>query len=319
MIVIGSRESQLAMIQANHVLKTLKEQFPDKEFEIKGMTTTGDQVLDTALSKIGTKALFTKELEVALDLKQIDLIVHSLKDLPTQMPPGMLLGAVMERENPLDCVIMSIKHQQYRLDTLPPNSVVGTSSVRRSAQLKAKYPHLVFESVRGNLNTRLRKLDEDDTYSCLLLAYAGVHRMGWDSRITQVLEPEVMLHAVGQGALGIEIRDGDAQILDLVRSLNHNPSELRCFSEREFMRQLEGGCSVPLGVSTDLIGDQLTLTGSVTSLDGKQQLKASLKTDLSGDHPQKLQQAQQLGSDLAQILIKQGATTLLQEIRHQQS
>ncbi|KAJ3260775.1 hypothetical protein HK103_007338 [Boothiomyces macroporosus] len=314
-IVIGTRESQLAMIQTNQVKSELEKIYPDIEFVINGMTTTGDQILDKPLSQIGAKSLFTKELEVALHDKRVDLVVHSLKDLPTTLPEGMTIGAIMERKDPRDAIIMSLKNKNLKLSDLKEGSVIGTSSVRRIAQLKRKYPHLQFQDIRGNLNTRLRKLDDETSpYSALLLAFAGVSRMGWEDRITEILEKDVMLHAVGQGAIGIECRLEDADTLKLLDPLNHKETVLRTTAERSFMKTLEGGCSVPLGVTTLLAqnGDHfnLSLTGSVTSLDGAKHLRHEITTKV-----QTSKDAIKLGIDVADELIKQGAQAILEEIR----
>ncbi|KAM7399820.1 hypothetical protein PAMP_019064 [Pampus punctatissimus] len=197
-IRIGTRKSQLARIQTDSVADKLKELYPDIHVEIVGMSTTGDKILDTALSKIGEKSLFTKELENALERNEVDLVVHSLKDLPTTLPPGFTIGAVLKRENPHDAVVLHPKHVGKTLDTLPENSMIGTSSLRRAAQLKKRFPHLEFKDIRGNLNTRLKKLDEKEDFAAIILAAAGLRRMGWENRISQILGPEDCMYAVGQ-------------------------------------------------------------------------------------------------------------------------
>ncbi|KAH9267587.1 porphobilinogen deaminase [Batrachochytrium salamandrivorans] len=219
--VIGTRESQLAMVQTTHVKTLLETLHPTLTFEVKGMSTTGDNIQDVALSKIGSKSLFTKELEVALHQKTVDLVVHSLKDLPTQLPPGMFLGAILERELPNDVVIMGLTHTFKKLADLPAGSVIGTSSVRRSAQLRRRYPSLMFQDIRGNLNTRLRKLDDASSpFAALLLAYAGVHRLGWTDRISEILPTSTLLYAVGQGAIAVECREFDHEVKDLLKPLS---------------------------------------------------------------------------------------------------
>lgn len=322
-ITLGTRKSELAMVQTHMVLKLLKEYHPDLEFEIKGIVTTGDKILDKALFKIGEKALFTKELEVALEDTTVDLVIHSLKDLPTTLPKGMALGAVLEREDPRDAVVMSEKYKNFTLDTLPLGSVIGTSSVRRSAQLKRKYPNLEFRDIRGNLNTRLRKLDDSESpYAAILLAYAGLHRLGWDSRISQVLSSDVLLHAVSQGAIGIEIRQGDERIQNLLKPLVHFESLLRVTAERSFMKNLEGGCSVPLGVFTTLKFENdsctLVLTGSVTCLDGTRHIQECLEVSFNNslEKSLKLDLAEKLGQDVSSILIDLGAKEILDSIKH---
>jgi hydroxymethylbilane synthase len=321
-VILGTRKSELAMKQTQMVLALLKECYPSLVISIEGITTTGDKILDIALSKIGEKSLFTKELEVALQEKRVDLVVHSLKDLPTTLPDGMILGAVLEREDPRDAVVMSLSNAGLTLETLPKGSVVGTSSVRRSAQLKRKYPHLSYKDIRGNLNTRLKKLEAPDSeYSCILLAYAGLHRLGWDSRISQILNSDILLHAVSQGAIGIESRQGDLKIQKLLQPLVHFETLVRVTAERSFMRNLEGGCSVPLGVFTTLTlsneTSTLDLSGSVTSLDGSRHLQEKLQVSWSNSEPdnQKLDLAEKLGLDLSLKLIDLGATDILNELK----
>jgi hydroxymethylbilane synthase len=325
-VTLGTRKSELAMKQTRMVLELLKEYYPSLEVEIEGITTTGDKILDVALSKIGEKSLFTKELEVALQESRVDLVVHSLKDLPTTLPKGMSLGAVLEREDPRDAVVMSLSNKELTLETLPKGSVIGTSSVRRSAQLKRKFPHLEFKDIRGNLNTRLKKLDDPESeYSCILLAYAGLHRLGWDSRISQVLNSDTLLHAVSQGAIGIEIRKGDVKIQELLQPLTHFETLLRVTAERSFMRNLEGGCSVPLGVFTNLNQSNdsctLELVGSVTSLDGARHLQENLQVSISNSKSlnQKLDLAEKLGLDVSLKLIDLGAREILNEINRSKS
>jgi hydroxymethylbilane synthase len=212
---IGSRQSQLALVQTHWVQGELQKHYPDQEFPVVTMTTQGDKILDVALAKIGDKGLFTKELEQALLRQEVDVAVHSLKDLPTQMPEGLTLGAITEREEPRDALVLHPRWQGTPLAELPPGTVMGTSSLRRLAQLRHRFPHLTFKDIRGNLNTRLRKLDEGE-YDGLILAVAGLRRLGWGDRVSEVLEPEVSLYAVGQGALGVQCRAGDAQVLGLL-------------------------------------------------------------------------------------------------------
>ncbi|NXY51214.1 HEM3 deaminase, partial [Ceuthmochares aereus] len=224
------------------------------------MSTTGDKILDTALSKIGEKSLFTKELENALERNEVDLVVHSLKDLPTSLPPGFTIGAVCKRENPLDAVVFHPKNCGKTLSLLPEKSVIGTSSLRRAAQLKKKFPQLEFRDIRGNLNTRIKKLDEREDFSAIILAAAGLKRMGWENRIGQLLSPEDCLYAVGQGALAVEVRAKDQEILNMVSALHDADTVLCCIAERAFMKRLEGGCSVPVAVSTVLKDGQVRRT-----------------------------------------------------------
>ncbi|XP_007910037.1 porphobilinogen deaminase isoform X2 [Callorhinchus milii] len=330
-IRVGTRKSQLARTQTSIVADQLKELHPETEFEIVAMSTLGDKILDTALSKIGEKSLFTKELEMALENNEVDLVVHSLKDLPTTLPPGFTIGAICKRETPFDAVVLHPRNAGKSLATLPDKSVVGTSSLRRAAQLKRRFPHLEFKDIRGNLNTRLKKLDEKEDYSAIVLAAAGLRRMGWQSRISQVLEPEDCMYAVGQGALAVEVRVNDHEVLDMVSVLSHVDTVLRCIAERSFLKQLEGGCSVPVAVHSIIKGNQLYLTGAVYSLDGSESLKDTMQTGVctepqgedGADDTQHvgvtaktvsrgaLAGADRLGSDLANLLLSKGAGQIL--------
>lgn len=304
-IRIGSRKSQLALVQTYWVQEQLQKHFPDRQFEVQTMSTQGDKILDVALSKIGDKGLFTKELEVGMIKNEIDLAVHSLKDLPTRLPEGLVLGAVTERENPADALVVHSKHQDKQIDTLPEGAVIGTSSLRRLAQLRYHFPHLAFKDIRGNLNTRLAKLDAGE-YDALILAAAGLKRLDMSDRIHQVLPSDLSLHAVGQGALGIECREDDAEVLELLKALEHIPTAQRCYAERAFLRELEGGCQVPIGVNTLLEGEQLTLTGIVASVDGQKLVKDTVSGNAT--------EAEQLGNELAERMRQQGAQEILQEI-----
>jgi hydroxymethylbilane synthase len=304
-IRIGSRKSQLALVQTYWVQEQLQKHFPDRTFEVQTMSTQGDKILDVALSKIGDKGLFTKELELGMLNNEIDFAVHSLKDLPTRLPEGLMLGVVTERENPADALVVHEKYKDKQIDTLPEGAVIGTSSLRRLAQLRHHFPHLTFKDVRGNLNTRLAKLDAGE-YDALILAVAGLERLGMADRIHQVLPAEVSLHAVGQGALGIECRTDDTEVLELLKAIEHAPTAQRCYAERAFLRQLEGGCQVPIGVNTTLDGDRLTLTGIVASVDGQNVVKDTISGDAS--------EAENLGNELAERMRKQGAQEILAEI-----
>jgi hydroxymethylbilane synthase len=304
-IRIGSRKSQLALVQTYWVKDQLQKAFPDRAFEVYTMSTQGDKILDVALAKIGDKGLFTKELEVGMINGDIDFAVHSLKDLPTRLPEGLMLGCVTERENPADALVVHEQYKDKQLETLPEGAVVGTSSLRRLAQLRHHFPHLSFKDVRGNLNTRLAKLDAGE-YDALILAVAGLERLSMSDRIHQAIPAEISLHAVGQGALGIECRADDAEILELLKALQHQPTADRCYAERAFLRELEGGCQVPIGVNTVLDGDSLTLTGLVASLDGQKLVKDSVTGPAD--------EAERLGTELAQRLRQQGAQDILDEI-----
>jgi hydroxymethylbilane synthase len=302
---VGTRKSQLALVQTYWVQSVLEKNFPEITFEVEKMSTQGDKILDVALAKIGDKGLFTKELEVGMLNRDTDLAVHSLKDLPTNLPEGLMLGCVTQRVNPADALVVNEKHRDKQLDTLPEGSVIGTSSLRRLAQLRYHYPHFEFKDVRGNVNTRLAKLDAGE-YDAIILAVAGLERLDFGDRIHQVIPSEISLHAVGQGALGIECRENDTEILNLLKVLEHCESRDRCYAERSFLRELEGGCQVPIGVNTSIEDDTLTLTGMVASLDGKKLIKDTIKGDRT--------QAEQLGIDLANSLKNQGAQAILAEI-----
>lgn len=304
-IRLGSRKSQLALVQTHWVQEQLQAKFPERQFEVQTMSTQGDKILDVPLAKIGDKGLFTKELEVGMLNGEIDFAVHSLKDLPTKLPDGLMLGCVTQRENPADALVVHAKFQDKQLDTLPAGAVVGTSSLRRLAQLRHYFPHLTFKDIRGNLNTRLAKLDAGE-YDAIILAVAGLQRLDMSDRIHQVIPADISLHAVGQGALGIECRTGDSEILEVIKVLEDTATAQRCFAERSFLRELEGGCQVPIGVNTRLENDALILTGMVASLDGQQLLKDTV----SGS----VHQAEQLGIELAEKLRDQGAQEILQAI-----
>jgi hydroxymethylbilane synthase len=304
-IRIASRKSQLALVQTHWVQAELQKHFPDRTFEVEMMSTQGDKILDVPLAKIGDKGLFTKELEVKILDRSADLAVHSLKDLPTNLPEGLMLGCITERENPADALVVNAKHAGAQLQTLPAGAVIGTSSLRRLAQLRHHFPHFAFKDVRGNVNTRLAKLDAGE-YDALILAAAGLQRLDFGDRIHQLIPAELSLHAVGQGALGIECRTEDPEVLAVVRSLQHQPTAYRCYAERAFLRELEGGCQVPIGVNTSIEGDNLTLVGMVSSLDG-QRLVTDKITGLATN-------AEQIGKDLAHLLRSKGAQTILDEI-----
>ncbi|MEM9272492.1 MAG: hydroxymethylbilane synthase [Cyanobacteria bacterium P01_F01_bin.143] len=302
---IGTRKSQLALVQTYWVKAELEKHFPNLEIEVDKISTKGDKILDVALAKIGDKGLFTKELEVGMLNNETDFAVHSLKDLPTNLPEGLMLGCVSTRVDPADALVVHSKHQDKQLDTLPEGAVIGTSSLRRLAQLRYHYPHLTFKDVRGNVNTRLAKLDAGD-YDAIILAAAGLQRLDMSDRIHQIIPSEISLHAVGQGALGIECREGDTEILEILKVLEDADSRDRCYAERSFLRALEGGCQVPIGVNTSIEGDTLTLVGMVASLDGKQLIRDTISGAKSN--------AEQIGQDLANKLKDQGAGEILAKI-----
>ncbi len=304
-IRIGTRKSQLALVQTYWVKAELEKHFPHIDFEVEKMSTQGDKILDVALAKIGDKGLFTKELEVGMLNNETDFAVHSLKDLPTNLPEGLMLGCITKRVDPADALVVNEKHKDKQLDTLPEGAVIGTSSLRRLAQLRHHFPHLSFKDVRGNVNTRLAKLDAGE-YDAIILAAAGLQRLDMSDRIHQIIPADISLHAVGQGALGIECRAGDTEILEVIKVLEDGASRDRTLAERSFLRELEGGCQVPIGVNTSIEGETLTLVGMVASLDGKQLVKDTV----TGNR----RDAEQLGKDLANKLRSMGAGDILAEI-----
>ncbi|KAL0059681.1 porphobilinogen deaminase [Marasmius tenuissimus] len=321
--VLASRASQLAQIQTNIVLEKLQALYPDAandpsaaKFTTSFMATGGDKNQSQALYLIGGKALWTKELEVALMDREVDMLVHSFKDVPTVLPDGCSIAGVLEREDPVDSLVVKEGCQEKwkTLEDLPKGSVVGTSSVRRVAQLKRKYPGLVFQDVRGNLNTRLAKLDAPDSpYAAIILAKAGMVRIGMGHRLTSDLNPPTLFHAVSQGALGIEIRSDDAEAHEFCRRITHDDTEWRCLAERACLRVLEGGCSVPVGVATTLKheGEKKTLeiTGCVTALDGSKHVEHTLVETVDA-----VEKAEELGAKLARTLIETGAKEVLDSI-----
>lgn len=303
-IVIASRESRLAMWQAEHIRDRLSGLYPSAEVSILGMTTRGDQILDRPLSEIGGKGLFIKELEVAMQEGRADLAVHSLKDVPMEMPEGFSLTAITARENPRDAFV-SNKHAD--LDALPEGAVVGTSSLRREAILRAKYPHLKIEALRGNLDTRLRKLDEGQ-YDAIILAAAGLIRLGLKERIRTVLSPEQSLPAPGQGALGIEVLSARADAADWIAPLNDIETAQCVTAERAFSRALGGSCQVPLGGYAVIDQGDLWLRGFVATPDGKEMVANELR-----GNPE---DADTIGRMLAQLLRDQGADPILEKLGH---
>ena len=302
---IASRRSQLAMVQTNWVKDELQKAHPNLSITIEAMATQGDKILDVALAKIGDKGLFTKELEAQMLIGRAEIAVHSLKDLPTNLPEGLILGCITEREDPSDALVVNKKNEIFQLETLPKGAVVGTSSLRRLAQLRYHYPHLIFKDVRGNVITRLEKLDAEE-YDCLILAAAGLKRLGFADRIHQLIPTDISLHAVGQGALGIECVSGQKEVLDILKTLEHETTSKRCLAERSFLRELEGGCQVPIGVRTEIDNNDLILEGMVASLDGKRLIRDKRTGPVST--------AEEIGIELANELKSRGAGEILKEI-----
>ncbi|NLI11868.1 hydroxymethylbilane synthase [Pelotomaculum propionicicum] len=302
-IIVGTRESRLAMWQACWVVERLTEANPECSYRIAGIRTQGDNILDVALSKIGDKGLFTKELEYALLRGQIDMAVHSMKDVPTELPEGLSIGAICEREYPGDVLIA---RDGMKLWELPTGAVIGTSSLRRCAQLLNYRADFKMTDLRGNVQTRLKKLDEAK-FDATVLAYAGIHRLGLDDRISQIIPFEICLPAVGQGSVGIEIRDGDKDIQALVGKIDHLATRQAVSAERAFLKKLEGGCQVPIGAHAAVKDNCLRLDGVVASLDGKQLVRSYLEGDAA--------KAAEIGAKLADRLFCTGAGEILREMR----
>jgi len=291
---IGTRGSRLALWQADHVSARLAEAWPGLRIERVIIKTTGDKILDAPLSKIGDKGLFTK-----------DLAVHSLKDLPTRIPDGLALGAVLEREDPSDALISP---SGRTLEELPEGARVGTSSLRRRSQLLALRPDLEIVDLRGNVPTRIEKAERGE-YDAIVLARAGVKRLGYLSKVTEVLGPDRILSAVGQGAIGIEIRAGDASVVGSVSPLDHRDTRFAVGAERALLRRLEGGCQVPIGALGRLRGARLRLDGLVADLDGRTLFRATEEGDAISEEA-----AAAIGLRLAERLLDMGAREVLERI-----
>ncbi len=296
-LIIASRESALAMWQAEHIRDQLRALYPQTEISILGMTTQGDRILDVTLSKIGGKGLFVKELETALEERRADIAVHSLKDVPMNLPAGFMLACITRREDARDAFV---SNHFANLEALPSGSVVGTSSLRRSSQLRARFPDLVIESLRGNVQTRLRKLDEGK-YAAIILAAAGLTRLGLGDRIRSVLSPESSLPAVGQGALAIECLADRSDLTALLAPLHHADTAACVLAERALSRALAGSCQVPLGGYAEIHNGQLHLRGFVASPDGGRMARAEAR----GTDPETV------GNTVAQALRTQGADEIL--------
>jgi hydroxymethylbilane synthase len=295
---LGTRKSKLALWQANFVKEKLEAL--GCRVELVPITTTGDKILDAPLAKIGGKGLFVKEIENALLAGEIDLAVHSLKDVPITIPEGLTLSAITEREEPYDVLI---SRNGKKLEELPSGAVVGTSSLRRQVQIKRRRRDLKVEILRGNVDTRLRKLKEG-LYDAIVLAYAGVKRMGLSGEISQVLED--FIPAVGQGSLAIETRAEDERVINFVKVLNHEKSWLRAMCERAFLRELQGGCQVPIGAYAWIEGDRIKIKGFISDLEGERFLE--------GYEEGGLQEAEEVGKRLAQRLLREGGEEILKEI-----
>ena len=301
-LIIGTRSSKLALWQADYIARRLREKHPSLIVEEKRMTTQGDRILDAPLAKIGGKGLFTKELETAMLAGEIDIAVHSLKDMPTEVPEGLVITAITERYDPGDAVV-SPRYQT--LAALLRGAKVGTSSLRRRAQLLAARPDLTLFDLRGNVNTRLEKLDAGE-YDAIILAAAGLKRLGFGDRITEVLPRALCLPAVGQGALAIEARRDDHEVRKLVDFLRDEAMTDCAAAERAFLETVEGGCQVPVGVYAAVDGDQLSVEAVIASLDGRQRFRDTR----TGPR----QEARKLGRELANVLLDAGGIEILHGI-----
>lgn len=301
-VVIGTRSSKLALWQADHIAGLLRQIHPDVLIEQKHIVTTGDKILDAPLAKIGGKGLFTKELEMAMLAGEIDLAVHSLKDVPAELPAGLGLAAITGRSEPQDAFV-SLKCKNW--NELPPQAVVGTSSLRRQAQLLRQRPDLKIVSLRGNLDTRLRKLDEGQ-FDAIILAAAGLRRLGWGDRISSLLPVEVCLPAVGQGVLAIEARLDDVATLEFVACLDDPVSRACVTAERRFLTVVQGGCQAPLGVFARLEADKILLRARILSLDGHKCVEGEIE-GLPAE-------ALDLGESLAVRLLEDGGREILAEL-----
>ena len=301
-LTIGTRQSLLALWQSNHIAALLREKYPECEVVLKKIVTKGDRILDVPLAQIGGKGLFTKEIETELADGTIDLAVHSLKDMPTVLPEGLCLTAITERANVGDAFV-SNKYASF--EELPLGAVIGTSSLRRKAQLLAARPDLQIMDLRGNVDTRLRKLDEG-LYDAIILAAAGLERLGHGDRITALIPPDVCLPAVGQGALAIEARTADNEVRSMLEFLNDLPTKQPTDAERAFLGLLEGGCQVPIGVHADVAGEQIKIEAIIAALDGS----TVLRDTITG----KAEDAVALGQQLGKKMLAAGGQEILAAI-----
>ncbi|MFC4078410.1 hydroxymethylbilane synthase [Salinithrix halophila] len=301
-VIVGTRRSDLAITQTQWVMDRMEEALPTSwELRQERMVTKGDQILNVTLSKVGGKGLFVKEIEQALLDGRLDMAVHSMKDMPGEMPPGLTMGAVTVREDPRDCLI---SRTGSTLETLPENALVGTSSLRRQAQILAYRPDLRVEPVRGNLNTRLKKMMEGQ-FDAIVLAYAGIKRLGWEEKVTQVLPEDVMLPAVGQGALAVQCRADDHDMLEVLQRVNDSETERVIRAERTFLHAFEGGCHLPIAGYGTLEGEEVHLTGLVADPTGHPLLKGEARgTD-----------EEEVGRRLTVDLMEQGARELLEKVK----
>jgi hydroxymethylbilane synthase len=298
---IGTRASPLALWQAEWIKARLEEMEEVNSVELVKIKTSGDKILDVPLAKVGGKGLFTKEIEESLLRGETDLAVHSLKDVPTMVPAGLKVDIFTERENPYDVLVS----RNIKFEELPKGAVVGTSSLRRRSQLKRLRPDLRIVDIRGNIQTRLKKL-ETENLDAIILAAAGMIRMGYEDQITEILDENVILPAVGQGALGIEIRDSDPDVEAIVKKLHHQPTAYRVMAERSFLRKLEGGCQVPIAAYGTVSGEELTLNGLVADIEGQRVIKEQIAGPVKD--------CEALGVTLGEKLLERGAAEILAEL-----
>ena len=317
-ITIATRKSPLALWQAETIRDALLTLHPHIAVELLPMSTHGDKILDAPLAKVGGKGLFVKELEAALLDGRADIAVHSTKDVPMALPEGLTLGVICDREDPLDALVLPLSVDGHcasmtSLDDLPMGATVGTSSLRRQCQLQQLRPDIKCESLRGNVNTRLAKLD-DGKYDAIILAAAGLRRLGFTHRISYLIEPQHLLPAVAQGALSIELRSGDEATQALLNPLHHFESALCVLAERAMNCRLQGGCQVPIAGFAQLSANNgLSLEGRVGAIDGSELLIEKQQIVLSGDDTQRVKQAEQLGETIADHLLARGARVLLDQ------
>jgi len=304
-ITIGTRGSNLALIQANTVKDILTEGNKDLEVRLEIINTKGDKILDSALSKIGDKGLFTKELEVALYNGEIDIAVHSLKDLPTELPEGIVLGGVLKREDVRDAFI---SRDGRKLSEMKEGEIIATSSLRRSSQIRRVNPNLKIIDIRGNIETRIRKMEEGYC-DATLLACAGLNRAGYTEKISEALDPEVIIPAVSQGIIGIEVLGSNDEVKNILMDITDREALIMATAERTFLRLLEGGCQVPVACYSQIKGDEFTFTGMVCDLSGRNQIKSTMRGDIST--------AEKLAETAANEIIRQGGDKILREIKEQ--
>lgn len=301
-IRIGSRGSKLALWQAEYIKSELERRDPHLSVTIEKIRTTGDKILDVPLAKVGGKGLFVKEIEEALLDNRIDIAVHSMKDVPVAIPSGLSIGAITKREDPRDVLIARDNRELFHL---PDGARIGTSSLRRVSQLLFLRPDLRISPLRGNIDTRLRKLDSGN-FDAIIVAAAGIHRMGWGERVTEFFPVDMIIPAIGQGALCIEWREDDKEVTNIIGELEHRDTSLPVRAERAFLRRLEGGCQVPLGAYAHIIDNYIEIEGFVASLDGKRMIKEKMTGHI--DDPE------DPGEKLAESILLQGGDNILKEI-----